>query len=356
MNNAGIVRNRRKIEAAVHNAGRCLEVIDECGSLAALLWRVPACRAAAAIRARADWPAVTAGVEPPSPPSCAGAAFASSARRPPTPRCRRPVWSTTTPRAASCATRSRPSGAMRPRGWLEVSRQPRVRDGGLVGRHSSSTRSRPPIGADEARRFCSTWSSARRPRPRCGTSCCRVPSERIGLHARAIMAALAANDTHLARRFGDSPRLDARSPSQPIRLACSHSSPTSGIAFHPSNEPGAPPCSAIERRRAPRGPVRVTSNSDPPDPGPQPDAHGAVRDPRCADRSATSVASAAGLAAWSAARARPGRPRGRPPAAARPHRPLLILVLVAALLLIALARGRPRRPPPGRQCPVHRHG
>jgi DNA-3-methyladenine glycosylase I len=59
MNDVGIVRNRRKIEAAVHNAGRCLEVIDECGSLAALLWRFRPSEAPAPIRARADWPAVT---------------------------------------------------------------------------------------------------------------------------------------------------------------------------------------------------------------------------------------------------------------------------------------------------------
>lgn len=59
MNNAGIVRNRRKIEAAVHNAGRCLETIDECGSLAALLWRFRPTTERAAIRSRTDWPAVT---------------------------------------------------------------------------------------------------------------------------------------------------------------------------------------------------------------------------------------------------------------------------------------------------------
>jgi len=58
MNDAAIVRNRRKIEAAVHNAGRCLEVIDECGSLAALLWRFRPAEPPP-IRARADWPAVT---------------------------------------------------------------------------------------------------------------------------------------------------------------------------------------------------------------------------------------------------------------------------------------------------------
>ncbi len=59
MNDAGIVRNRRKIEAAVHNAGRCLEVIDECGSLPALVWRFKPSEPPAPIRSRADWPAVT---------------------------------------------------------------------------------------------------------------------------------------------------------------------------------------------------------------------------------------------------------------------------------------------------------
>jgi DNA-3-methyladenine glycosylase I len=59
MNDAGIVRNRRKIEAAVHNAGRCLEAIDECGSLAAFLWRFRPTEPPAPIRSRADWPAVT---------------------------------------------------------------------------------------------------------------------------------------------------------------------------------------------------------------------------------------------------------------------------------------------------------
>ncbi len=60
MSDAGIVRNRRKIEAAVHNAARCLETIEECGSLAALLWRFRPSTPPAPIRARGDWPAVTA--------------------------------------------------------------------------------------------------------------------------------------------------------------------------------------------------------------------------------------------------------------------------------------------------------
>jgi DNA-3-methyladenine glycosylase I len=36
---SGIVRNRRKIEAVIHNAARAVEVIEQEGSLAALLWR-----------------------------------------------------------------------------------------------------------------------------------------------------------------------------------------------------------------------------------------------------------------------------------------------------------------------------
>ena len=60
MADAGIVRNRRKIEAAVHNAARCVEVVADCGSLAALFWRFRPTEPAPPIRTRADWPAVTA--------------------------------------------------------------------------------------------------------------------------------------------------------------------------------------------------------------------------------------------------------------------------------------------------------
>jgi DNA-3-methyladenine glycosylase I len=35
---AGIVRNRAKIEATINNARRCLDLIDECGSLASYVW------------------------------------------------------------------------------------------------------------------------------------------------------------------------------------------------------------------------------------------------------------------------------------------------------------------------------
>lgn len=39
MNDAGIVRNRAKIEATINNARRCTELIDELGSFAAYVWR-----------------------------------------------------------------------------------------------------------------------------------------------------------------------------------------------------------------------------------------------------------------------------------------------------------------------------
>ena len=56
LGDAGIVRNRAKIEAAVNNAGRALEVIAEHGSLAAYLWSfrpldAPAPRTTADLRA-----------------------------------------------------------------------------------------------------------------------------------------------------------------------------------------------------------------------------------------------------------------------------------------------------------------
>ncbi|MFN0092081.1 MAG: DNA-3-methyladenine glycosylase I [Acidimicrobiales bacterium] len=39
MGDAGIVRNRAKIEATINNAARALELIEEAGSLAAFVWR-----------------------------------------------------------------------------------------------------------------------------------------------------------------------------------------------------------------------------------------------------------------------------------------------------------------------------
>ena len=38
LGDAGIVRHRGKIEAAIHNAGRALELVEEAGSLAAHVW------------------------------------------------------------------------------------------------------------------------------------------------------------------------------------------------------------------------------------------------------------------------------------------------------------------------------
>ncbi|QDU83794.1 DNA-3-methyladenine glycosylase 1 [Planctomycetes bacterium Pla163] len=42
LGDVGIVRHRGKIEAAIHNAARVLEVVDELGSLARLAWRFDA--------------------------------------------------------------------------------------------------------------------------------------------------------------------------------------------------------------------------------------------------------------------------------------------------------------------------
>jgi DNA-3-methyladenine glycosylase I len=39
MADAGIVRNRAKIEATINNAGRCIELAGDAGSLAAYVWR-----------------------------------------------------------------------------------------------------------------------------------------------------------------------------------------------------------------------------------------------------------------------------------------------------------------------------
>jgi len=38
LDDAGIIRHRGKIEATINNAGRALEMIDECGSIAAYAW------------------------------------------------------------------------------------------------------------------------------------------------------------------------------------------------------------------------------------------------------------------------------------------------------------------------------
>lgn len=39
LQDAGIVRHRGKIESTIHNAGRMLELVDECGSLCDFVWR-----------------------------------------------------------------------------------------------------------------------------------------------------------------------------------------------------------------------------------------------------------------------------------------------------------------------------
>ena len=39
LGDAGIVRHRGKIEAAINNAQRCCELVDEAGSLAAYIWQ-----------------------------------------------------------------------------------------------------------------------------------------------------------------------------------------------------------------------------------------------------------------------------------------------------------------------------
>jgi len=56
---AGIVRNRLKVEATLANARAALPVIEECGSLAAFFWRFRP-EAHASPRSRADWVGETA--------------------------------------------------------------------------------------------------------------------------------------------------------------------------------------------------------------------------------------------------------------------------------------------------------
>ena len=57
MADAGIVRNRLKIEAALANARAALPVIEEHGSLAALFWRFrPEAHVCAVPRARTGCP------------------------------------------------------------------------------------------------------------------------------------------------------------------------------------------------------------------------------------------------------------------------------------------------------------
>jgi DNA-3-methyladenine glycosylase I len=58
MADAGIVRNRKKIEAAIANATSAIDLIDDHGSLAAFVWQFRPARPPAP-RKRADLPAVT---------------------------------------------------------------------------------------------------------------------------------------------------------------------------------------------------------------------------------------------------------------------------------------------------------
>ena len=60
LQDAGLIRNRAKIEAAVHNAGRFLAVREEFGSFAAYLWRfVDGRPIVSERRTLADYPATT---------------------------------------------------------------------------------------------------------------------------------------------------------------------------------------------------------------------------------------------------------------------------------------------------------
>jgi len=59
LGDAGIVRNRQKIEAAINNAGRALEVIEARGSLAALFWAFQPEKPGGSPRSVADLAAAT---------------------------------------------------------------------------------------------------------------------------------------------------------------------------------------------------------------------------------------------------------------------------------------------------------
>ena len=60
LQDAGLIRNRAKIEAAVHNAGRFLAVQEEFGSFAAYLWRFVDDRPIVhELRVLADYPATS---------------------------------------------------------------------------------------------------------------------------------------------------------------------------------------------------------------------------------------------------------------------------------------------------------
>ena len=94
---AGIVRNRAKIEATIANARATVALHEDGGTLRELIWERyrPAPRDAPP-RDFADVPAADARDAPRWPRSSSAAASASSARRRSTRSCRRPAWWTTT--------------------------------------------------------------------------------------------------------------------------------------------------------------------------------------------------------------------------------------------------------------------
>jgi len=95
MANAGIVRNRLKIEAAIGNARAFLAVQDAHGSFAAYIWGFINQRPIQnSWTSLAELPASTPLAEAVSRDS-RSAASGSSGRRSSTPTCRPPAWSTT---------------------------------------------------------------------------------------------------------------------------------------------------------------------------------------------------------------------------------------------------------------------
>ncbi|MDP2622917.1 MAG: DNA-3-methyladenine glycosylase I [Actinomycetota bacterium] len=59
LSNAGIIRHRGKIESAINNAKRAIEMIEEFGSLAAYCWRFAAAASQTAPRSFEDLAAIT---------------------------------------------------------------------------------------------------------------------------------------------------------------------------------------------------------------------------------------------------------------------------------------------------------
>ncbi len=117
MADAGIVRNRLKIESAIANARATLAVRERYGSLDALLWKfVDGVPRDGARRTLADVPAETVESQAMSR-ELKRLGFRFSGRRCATPSCRRWAWSTTMWRTASASARSAscwPRGGGRP--------------------------------------------------------------------------------------------------------------------------------------------------------------------------------------------------------------------------------------------------